>query len=134
MNIWIAIVVLVVLVGGALGGVVNALMTDNSFVLPKPEDGIWRAGIIGNVIVSAVAGLIAWGSVSPVAGVIICSISACEIKPADEKNLTLLTVGTLMTSILVGIAGARWLTSEIDKKIMQRQKEVIKNQRVQLDK
>jgi hypothetical protein len=102
--------------------VVNALMTDNSFILPKSDDqGIWKAGILGNIIISAVAGLIAWGSTTDVAKIVLYTASGCE--NAAPGNL--LTIGSLVASILVGVGGARFLTSEIDKRLMQKQKGVI---------
>lgn len=119
--------IFIVVLAGGVGGVVNALMTDNTFMLPgvKEDDGVWRAGVIGNIIVSAIAGLITWGSVAPVSGVVLCTLSVCEPRSLDP-NANFLTMGTLMTTILVGIAGARWLTSEIDKKIMKKQEVEIK--------
>jgi hypothetical protein len=42
-------------VAGAVGGVVNALMSDNGFVLPKTAHGIIRPGYLGNVLIGAVA-------------------------------------------------------------------------------
>jgi hypothetical protein len=147
MYLWL--VVLIVCIAGALGGVVNALMTDNSFILPKKgknkkknenkdededEAEIWRAGIVGNVIVSAVAGLISWGSTDPIAKTNIVFRLFESGGTAPAENVSFLTIGSLMTAILVGIAGARWLTSEIDKKIMQKQKETIKSQAERLNK
>lgn len=118
-RIWI--VVLIICVVGALGGAVNALMTDNGFVLPKTQEGIWRAGIVGNVIVSAVAALISWGITGQIATIVLFQIVTPETQsPAAAAPIILLTVGSLMNALLVGIAGARWLTNEIDKKLLQK--------------
>lgn len=52
-------ILLIVCGAGAVVGVVNALMSDNGFLLPRREQGnqssIIRPGFVGNVITSAVA-------------------------------------------------------------------------------
>jgi hypothetical protein len=97
-------------------------MTDNSFVLPKTQEGIWRAGIVGNVIVSAVAALVSWGISGQVATIVLFQIVKTQETqpPAAALPIVLLTVGSLMNALLVGIAGARWLTNQIDKKLLQK--------------
>jgi hypothetical protein len=53
----------------SFGGVVNALLSDNGFALPKPEKvgttQIIRPGFIGNVLISGVAACISWGLYGP---------------------------------------------------------------------
>jgi len=121
MEIWIA--VLIVCFAGAVGGVVNALMTDNSFILPKTQDGIWRAGIVGNIIVSAVAAVISWGISNQIADISVYAVETVKTQTTPAiaaAPIVLLTVGSLMNALLVGIAGARWLTNAIDKNLLQK--------------
>mgnify|MGYP006318409123 CR=1 FL=1 len=54
---------------GALGGVVNALITDNGFVKPKVQSGIWCPGFIANVLVGAFAAFASWSFYGSGAGV-----------------------------------------------------------------
>ena len=59
----------VVVIAGALGGVINALMTDSGFILPgRYNEGgkkIWKPGALGNVAIGAAAALITWGLYGP---------------------------------------------------------------------
>jgi|SRR6516225_2844439 hypothetical protein len=55
---------------GALGGILNALTTDNGFVFPKfatisDDARIWRPGALGNLIVGAIAAVVSWALYSP---------------------------------------------------------------------
>ena len=64
MMLWM---LLAVFAAGGLGGVVNALMTDNGFALPRFEQAttgvnILRPGFVGNVVIGAVAALVSWAS------------------------------------------------------------------------
>jgi hypothetical protein len=94
---------------GAAGGIVNALMTDNGFALPrviKTETGtIVKPGVVGNMIVSAFAALLSW------------ALYAADADLAASTSVAL--VRALGGAALVGLAGARWLTSEVDKKLRQ---------------
>jgi hypothetical protein len=106
-----------VFVAGALGGVINALMTDNGFVLPKKEKSekvtIIRPGFPGNILIGGVAALVSWGLYGPVA-----AINVFEIK-AHSGDAILLTLSALAGAVLVGVGGARWLTNEVDKKLLR---------------
>lgn len=104
-----------VFLAGAVGGVINALMTDNGFILPKYEDAsgnkIWRPGVIGNVLIGAIAAVISWGLYGPFADFIILP------KPATgEANIN---VSAFVGAILIGVAGAKWLSNEVDKKLLK---------------
>jgi hypothetical protein len=45
---------------GGLGGVVNALLSDNGFALPRKESGVWCPGTISNVLIGAFAAFSSW--------------------------------------------------------------------------
>jgi hypothetical protein len=121
-SIWFMI--FLVVAAGALGGVVNAFMTDNGFALPRHETTpdksvtILRPGYFGNVMIGAVAALISWGLYGPLSSMIIVSTGK-----ATEANTTPAPVGLTLASfvgaILVGIGGAKWLTNEVDKKLLR---------------
>jgi hypothetical protein len=110
MAIWM--LMLIVFVAGLIGGSINALMSDNGFALPKREDGILRPGWLGNSLIGGVAAAISWSLYGPLAGVSIVASTSNETK----GDLTLAAIGG---AILVGIAGARWLTNEVDKTLLR---------------
>ena len=71
MPVWIPLGI--VFLGGAVGGVINALISDNGFVVPREETVdnvcIVRPGIAGNVLIGAVAAFISWGLYGSYSGV-----------------------------------------------------------------
>ena len=110
MSGWIPVIL--AFTAGALGGILNAVMTDNGFIQPQfvtAEDGsrIWRPGILGNLIVGAVAALVSWALYGPSAGL-----------PVGDFKAELTWAG-FASAVLVGIGGARWLSSEVDKSLLK---------------
>ena len=103
---------------GALGGVVNALLTDNGFILPKKEQRdktkIIRPGFLVNIFIGGVAALVSWGLYGPFAAVFI-------IGGTNDPNLysTGLSLSSVVGGLLVGVGGARWLSNEVDKKLLR---------------
>ena len=103
---------------GALGGVVNALLTDNGFILPKREQRdktkIIRPGFLVNIFIGGVAALVSWGLYGPFAAVFI-------IGGTNDPNLysTGLSLSSVVGGLLVGVGGARWLSNEVDKKLLR---------------
>ena len=138
---WIWVALLAVFVAGAFGGVVNALLSDNGFLLPKFETtdgaGLLRPGFLGNILIGGVAAAISWGLYGPVGNVILLpwatqegadegsrddgeergpAVGSAETADAPEVGLTL---AGLVGALLVGVAGARWLTNEVDKSLLR---------------
>jgi hypothetical protein len=111
MSLWILL--LIVCFAGAIGGVINALLTNNGFIMPQSVEGdgakIWRPGYVGNVLIGAVAAGISWGLYGPLAGAPIFG----------ESTLGSLAVSGFAGAVLVGIGGARWLSSEVDKNLLK---------------
>lgn len=111
----------VISIAGAVGGVVNAIMTENGFVLPRKEDAgngttILRPGYLGNVLIGAVAAGISWGLYGPLSSyVIVGSEEATKQNPIGSLGITL---ASLVGAVLVGVGGARWLTNEVDKNLL----------------
>lgn len=112
MAIWALL--LVVFVAGLIGGTINALISDNGFVLPKRTDGILRPGWLGNALIGGVAASVSWSLYGPFAGVSI--VATTGERAATKGDLTLAAIGG---AILVGVAGARWLSNEVDKSLLR---------------
>lgn len=103
----------VVAAAGGVGGIVNALLSDNAFPLPSVSHGIVTLGILGNVLLGAFAASVTWGLYGPLKDAIILgpSIGGAEA-PA-------LTVTALVGAALAGAGGARVVTAEIDKRFLR---------------
>jgi hypothetical protein len=98
---------------GAIGGLVNTLMTQGKLTLPEYRAGVFCPGFIGNVFVGAFAALISWALYGAGAGIELARQSA------DAREALSLTVGALAGAALVGVGGARWLSSEVDAKLLR---------------
>jgi hypothetical protein len=112
MSVWV--ILLIIFVAGLFGGIINALISDNGFVLPRREAGILRPGWLGNVLIGGVAAAVSWCLYGPLAGVSIFALVGGE--SATKGDLTVVALGG---AILVGVAGARWLSNEVDKALLR---------------
>ena len=121
MNLWMLLGA--VFGAGAVGGVVNALLTENGFVLPRREwvngVGVLRPGFLLNLFVGGVAGAVSWGLYGPFA--------SRNVIGGPEAGDLGLTLAALVGAVLVGVAGARWLTSEAERKVLRLRAEVIRS-------
>lgn len=104
-----------IFLAGALGGLVNALMADKIKFLPGAETvgntSYYYPGLLGNLVVSGVAAVVSWGLYGPFA-------SSNLIGPPSKEPLTV-TYAAFVGAILVGMAGARWLSNEVDKTMLR---------------
>jgi|HubBroStandDraft_6_1064221.scaffolds.fasta_scaffold691012_1 hypothetical protein len=115
-----------IFLAGAVGGVVNALVTDNGFTLPQSRGGIWCVGFISNVIIGAVAAFSSWAFYGSGAGIEVAA-KATELAAKTTEHAGIsperagisLTFTALAGALLVGVAGARWITNEIDKRLLK---------------
>lgn len=110
---------LVVFLAGAIGGAVNALISDNGFVKPlrvvSPNGStIYRPGYLGNIFIGAIAACISWGLYGPLAAEYL--IGGNRVTNGQPLGLTL---SAFVGAVLVGVAGARWLTNEVDKQLLR---------------
>ena len=112
MNPWICATL--ISTAGAVGGVVNALLTDNGFILPTKVKEVWCPGFISNVLVGTFAAFASWSFYGSGAGVEI----ARALTKDDPHSQISLTFSALAGAFMVGIAGARWLTNEVDKRLL----------------
>jgi hypothetical protein len=119
-SIWLML--LFIFVAGGVGGVVNALMTDNGFLLPKSEQTstgttVLRPGYLGNVIIGAVAAVTSWGLYGPLSAVSVVGTQNALAATAPETIG--LSLASLVGALLVGVGGARWLSGEVDKNLLR---------------
>jgi hypothetical protein len=115
MSLWLMLGV--IMLAGAAGGLLNAYFTDNGFVWPKVElvgaFTITRPGFLGSMLVGGVAAAVSWGLYGPFAGMSIFG-STEAARPGAA-----LTVSALVGAVLVGIGGGRWLTDQADKSLLK---------------
>jgi hypothetical protein len=97
-------------VSGAVGGVVNALLTDNGFILPTRVKEIWCPGFISNVMIGTFSAFASWSFYGSGAGL--------DVSGAGQRTQISLTFSALAGAFMVGVAGARWITNEVDKKLL----------------
>jgi hypothetical protein len=117
MTLWVLLAI--VFLAGAAGGVVNAWMSDNGFMLPRTEESggnrFIRPGFLGNIITGGVSAGVSWGLYGPFAAAYIVGGP-----PSGAGRAVLgLTLSSLVGAVLVGVGGARWLTNEVDKKLLR---------------
>jgi hypothetical protein len=117
MTLWVLLAI--VFLAGAAGGVVNAWMSDNGFMLPRTEESggnrFIRPGFLGNIITGGVSACVSWGLYGPFAA---AYIIGGPLSAAEGAALGL-TLSSLVGAVLVGVGGARWLTNEVDKKLLR---------------
>ncbi len=105
----------IVALAGLLGGLINAILTDHGFSLPGYVDKdrtIWRTGFLGNVVVGVTAAVASWGLYGPASGYVIYPQTV-------NRGPYTLTLTGVFTSLIIAIGGARWLTSEVDKRLLR---------------
>lgn len=116
MSVEVASALLIVALAGALGGVGNALLTDNGFIMPRTErlgaTSIVRPGVVGNVLVGVIAALVLFGLYGPFADK---GFSQTEIQ---------VTFGVFAGAIVSGVGGARVLTGEVDRRLLRAEADV----------
>ncbi len=110
MNPWVC--ALFITIAGAIGGVVNAFLSDNGFALPRKVSGVWCPGAISNVLVGAMAAFSSWAFYG--------SGAAIELAGGQSaRTMISLRFSALAGAFLVGVAGAKWITNEVDKRLLK---------------
>jgi len=109
----------IIILSGAVGGVINALVSDNGFIKPREEtldnETIVRPGFAGNILLGATASFISWGLYGAFSNAVV--FGAANGTGTEEISVT---ISAIAGAILVGIGGARWLTNEVDKKLLRK--------------
>jgi hypothetical protein len=108
MNPWTCAVL--ISASGAAGGVVNALLTDNGFILPTRVEKIWCVGFLSNVMVGMFSAFASWSFYGSGAGL--------DVSGEGPRTQISLTFSALAGAFMVGVAGARWITNEVDKRLL----------------
>lgn len=115
MSVWLMLGV--VSLAGAAGGLLNAYFTDNGFVWPRVESvgafTITRPGFLGSMLVGGIAAAVSWGLYGPFASMSIFGATD------SQRPGAALTVSALVGAVLVGVGGGRWLTDQADKSILK---------------
>lgn len=101
-------IVICVFICGAVGGLVNAFIGDNSFHLPKVTDDVWQPGWIGVVVVGAVAAVGSWASLKAI------TLFGSGVQPLSLQS------SDVANALIIGFGGAKWFKSEREKDIWQK--------------
>jgi len=116
-----AYLVFLIVVAGLIGGAINALLSDNGFLMPRPQSvgggTIYRPGFLGNMLIGAVSSFVSWALYGPLANVVIAG-PATSLKDGGDL-VPGITLSSLGGAVLVGVAGSRWLTNEVDKAMLR---------------
>lgn len=114
---------LLVFFAGLVGGIVNALMSDNGFLMPKYDRAasVYRPGCLGNALIGGVAAVVSWGLYGAAGSLTIFTLNEdpSAASTAAKQAIPILNVAGLASALLVGIGGARWLSNEVDKKLLR---------------
>lgn len=110
-SLWILLAI--ICAAGAIGGLVNGLLNSNGLLLPCAQQvngtSIVHPGFLGNILIGMVAAALSWGLYGP--------LSATPLF-GSQATASGFTLSALVGAILIGIAGARWITNEVDKKLL----------------
>jgi hypothetical protein len=109
MNAWNCAALIAI--AGGLGGVVNALFSGNGFVLPRYRNGILCPGAFSNVFIRAFAACASWAFYGSGAGI--------DLARSGDHATVSLQFSALAGALLVGVAGAKWITNEVDKRLLK---------------
>jgi hypothetical protein len=106
----------IIMLGGAMGGFVNALVSDNGFIKPSEEVAgdvtIVRPGFAGNILLGSMAAFVSWGLYGTFNNAVVYGA-------ANGTNDISVSISAIAGAVLVGMGGARWLTNEVDKKLLR---------------
>jgi hypothetical protein len=89
--------------------VVNALMSNNGFAMPRRIEGIWCPGAFPTVLIGAFAAWASWAFYG----------SGVGIDLADAATRPHLQMPALAGAFLVGVVGGKWITNEADKRLLK---------------
>ena len=78
---------------------------------------ILRPGFLGNILIGGIAACVSWGLYGPFSAVTIVGGPASGAGSGGAAAGLLLS--SLVGAVLVGVGGARWLTNEVDKKLLR---------------
>ncbi|GAC1404154.1 MAG: hypothetical protein NVSMB49_22430 [Ktedonobacteraceae bacterium] len=111
MSIWV--VIGIVCLAGAIGGLVNSFSSDDGPKIPTNEAGIFLPGFISHVFLGAVAAGLSWALYGPASQATVAVIGSPPAQAAPTYSLTL---AALAGAVFVGIGGANWIANEVNKR------------------
>jgi hypothetical protein len=109
MNPWTC--AFLIALSGAIGGVLNALLSDNGFLLPRLRRGVWCPGFVSNVLAGAFAAFASWAFYG--------SGAAIDLADLSTRNEISLRFSAIAGAFMVGFVGAKWITNEADKMLLK---------------
>jgi hypothetical protein len=109
MNAWLC--ASLICAAGGVGGIVNALLTDNGFILPTRVHEIWCPGFLSNLFIGAFSAFASWSFYG--------SGAAIDLADLSTRAQISLRFSALAGAFMVGVAGARWITNEVDKTLLK---------------
>jgi hypothetical protein len=80
-------------------------------MLPRSTRQIWCPGFLSNVLIGAFAAFASWAFYGSGAGV--------DLADSTTRAEISLRFSALAGAFLVGVAGAKWITNEVDKKLLK---------------
>jgi hypothetical protein len=103
-----------VIVAGAIGGLITSIINDKGLVLPYTVDKgdgtkTLSLGFIGNILTGAVAAGVSWLLYGPISQMTI---------PTDGGTATTV-VATLGSAVLIGMSGSGWLANAAGKNLLR---------------
>ncbi len=121
------VIILAVFLAGCLGGLVNAVLA-GELQLPRvdPDARVYRPGWLGNVLIGGVAALVFWGLYGPMASAVILGGTQ------TAAPVAVLRVSELFGALVSGVGGGRLLTSEVEKKLLQKETQALNQTKASL--
>lgn len=112
MSVWLLLGM--VFVAGAIGGLVNNLISDKGLLLPSKRDKgdgtyIFLPGFVGNLLIGAVAASVSWLLYGPLS----------QVSIGSTPGTAVMVLATLGGAVLVGMVGSAWLTNAVAKNVFQ---------------
>jgi hypothetical protein len=108
----------IIMLSGAMGGFVNALVSDNGFIKPSEEVAgdvtIVRPGFAGNILLGGMAAFVSWGLYGGFSNAVVYG----TVNGSGTDAISI-SISAIAGAVLVGMGGARWLTNEVDKKLLR---------------
>jgi hypothetical protein len=109
-------IALIVFGVGLVGGLANALYSGNTFLLPKADSDVYSDVYIPGLLVTAflggIAAVVSWG---------LYGANASK----DVNGNANVTISALAGALLIGFGGARWLTNESDKSLLNKTASIV---------
>ena len=91
---------------GSLGSLVSSFIGDNGWHLPMTDQGIFRPGFLGNMLVGGLAAVASWGMSRSI------NLGALH-QPSDFLS------SEMANALVVGFGGASWFKGQIEKVILK---------------